>query len=187
MKITEIITENAVFDAERDRDRMIEFYKKKLAQATDPKDIDWYKQQLAKFSRGTNPKRYLSEPLQPMPTSGRGVMDTAHQGRDIPVAQGTFVAAPEAGTVTEVGNDDPKGQGVSRGGYVIIQTETGEHKFFHLSKVTARAGKEVKRGQVIGSSGGQPGTSGAGNSTGPHLHWEYRINGKIVDPLSYLR
>jgi murein DD-endopeptidase MepM/ murein hydrolase activator NlpD len=187
MLIEEIIAERDVFDPERDRDRLIDHIKNKIAQSTDPAAIAQYKEILTKFARGTNPSRYLSEPLQPMPTSGRGIMDKQHNGRDIPVNVGTYVVAPEAGTITAVGNDDPDGKGIGRGGYVVLTTRTGEHRFFHLSETLVTAGKEVKRGQVVAKSGGQPGKSGAGYSTGPHLHWEYRIKGQVVDPLSYLR
>ena len=185
MRIEEFITEDLDLET-LNRAKLINWIKGKLEATTDPAAKRQYQDMLNRFGP-SNPNRYLSEPLQPMPTSGRGIMDTKHQGRDIPVAVGTYVVAPEAGTITAVGNDDPNGKGIGRGGYVVLTTRTGEHRFFHLSETLVKAGKEVKRGQVVAKSGGARGAFGAGYSTGPHLHWEYRIDGQVVDPLSYLR
>jgi murein DD-endopeptidase len=50
-------------------------------------------------------------------------------------------------------------------------------RYLHLSKALVRKGQRVTRGQVIALSGN------TGRSTGPHLHYEFHINGKPVDPL----
>jgi murein DD-endopeptidase MepM/ murein hydrolase activator NlpD len=186
MKIQEIITEEELDLEKLDRPMLLSWIQRRLETATDPASIKKFQDMLAKFGPA-NPSRYLSNPLEPMPASGRGVKPGNHLGRDIPVQAGTYVIAPESGTVSDAGNDDPDGKGIERGGFVILQTSTGEHQFFHLSEVMSKPGKKVHRGQVLGKSGGQPGKRGSGYSTGPHLHWEYRIKGEVVDPLSYLR
>jgi hypothetical protein len=56
----------------------------------------------------------------------------------------------------------------------------------HLSKFLVEQGQIVKKGHIIGLSGGAKGTVGAGTSTGPHLHWEYRKDGIPTDPTPFI-
>lgn len=58
--------------------------------------------------------------------------------------------------------------------------------YCHLSEFKVSQGQEVSQGQVIALSGGEPGTPGAGVSTGPHLHFGMQLNGEWVDPLLYV-
>ena len=66
-------------------------------------------------------------------------------------------------------------------GYVIYIQHPGgrETRYGHLSKILVSAGQQVSQGQKIALSGN------TGNSTGPHLHFELRINGTPVDPRNY--
>lgn len=98
-----------------------------------------------------------------------------HKGLDFTAPQGTPVYATGDGIV--------KVAGPSSGGYgnhVVIQHGYGyETLYGHLYRIKARLGQRVKRGEVIGWVGS------TGKSTGPHCHYEVRINGQEVDPVYF--
>lgn len=100
-----------------------------------------------------------------------------HGGIDIAVATGTTVAAAAEGRVIVAGWDDG-GCGnmvvIDHGGHLATQ-------YCHLSQIFVGVGQDVQRGQAIAASGS------TGNSTGPHLHFGVRVDGRPVDPMSYLR
>ena len=106
------------------------------------------------------------------PTKGAS---TYHKGVDWAVPRGTAVYASSGGTVTKAG------WGSGYGYVVYIRHPDGrETRYAHLNKVLVSAGQTVKQGQKIALSGN------TGRSTGPHLHFELRINGTAVNPLKYL-
>lgn len=98
-----------------------------------------------------------------------------HAGIDIGVPIGRPVRAADAGRVVLSG---PSG---GYGNYICIQ-HTGSLStcYAHNSRLGGRKGDRVRQGQVIARSGN------TGNSTGPHLHFETRVNGKPVNPMRYL-
>jgi murein DD-endopeptidase MepM/ murein hydrolase activator NlpD len=98
-----------------------------------------------------------------------------HAGIDIPVPEGTPIRAADSGRVALMGWVG------GYGNYTCIQ-HTGSLStcYAHQSSFATSNGANVSQGQVIGYSGN------TGNSTGPHLHFEVRINGSPVDPLGYL-
>jgi murein DD-endopeptidase MepM/ murein hydrolase activator NlpD len=98
-----------------------------------------------------------------------------HQGVDWAIAKGSTVMASSGGKVTKAGW--AKGYG-----YVVyIQHPDGkETRYGHLSKVLVSVGQTVRQGDKIALSGN------SGVSTGPHLHFEIRVNGTAVNPLKYL-
>lgn len=104
-----------------------------------------------------------------------------HPGVDMPQAVGTQVKAAAGGYVawTKTGR--------SYGNYMmIIHTNGLATVYAHLTKFVAKPDTFVSRGDVIGLSGGAPGATGAGLSTGPHLHFEVRKDGIPVNPEKYL-
>lgn len=107
--------------------------------------------------------------------------DHKHGGIDIPVAVGSAVSAPADGVVhIKMGGD--------YGNMVVIDHGGGvETRMAHLSAFDVKEGQAVQQGQVVGRSGGAKGASGAGNSTGPHMHYEVRVNGETVDPTQALK
>ena len=98
-----------------------------------------------------------------------------HTGLDIGADTGTPIHAAASGTVNSAGWN---------GGYgncVIIDHGDGLATLYgHQSRIAVSAGQMVNQGDVIGYVGS------TGNSTGPHLHFEVRVNGSPVDPLGYL-
>ena len=98
-----------------------------------------------------------------------------HAGVDIAVPSGTPVHASQAGTVRIAGWVS------GYGNYVCVQ-HTGSLStcYGHNTSLAVHVGQSVSRGQVISSSGC------TGHCFGPHVHFETRINGTPVDPMSYL-
>ena len=106
-----------------------------------------------------------------------------HPAIDIKAAQGSSIKAAASGYVA-IARD--AGRGYS---YIMIVHGNGLATVYgHVSRIFVAPDEYVVQGQAIGLSGGMPGTSGAGPlTTGPHLHFEIRLNGVPVDPLEYLR
>ncbi len=105
-----------------------------------------------------------------------------HVGTDFGVPQGTPLRATVDGTIVRHEND-------GLGAYVldIIADDGLLVRNGHLSRMDVGNGQRVKAGDIIGLTGGIPGTPGAGMSTGAHLHWELRRDrawsgGNWVDP-----
>lgn len=104
--------------------------------------------------------------------SGRVKM---HEGLDIGASRGTKILSPADGLITFSGKKPGFGH--------FVQIDHGygiETIYAHNSKNTIKKGEIVKRGQLIARVGN------TGYSTGPHLHYEVRINGTPVDPLYYI-
>ena len=101
---------------------------------------------------------------------------TVHTGIDLGIPTGTQVHAAKDGTVSKVAWD-PDGYG----NYLMIDHGGGLVTLYgHCSQIIAHVGQAVKAGDVVALSGN------TGHSTGSHLHFEVRINGKAVNPRGYL-
>ncbi|MEK7194135.1 MAG: peptidoglycan DD-metalloendopeptidase family protein [Patescibacteria group bacterium] len=94
-----------------------------------------------------------------------------HNGIDFRASVGTPVKSVRAGVVSGVGNTDDQFGCYSYGRWILIRHSNGVSSLYaHLSGSIVALGEDVTDGQTIGYSGGQPGQSGSGFSTGPHLH-----------------
>lgn len=99
-----------------------------------------------------------------------------HYGVDIAANTGTPIYAAMDGKVAVAGWES------GYGNVVKINHSNGTQSIYgHCSKLFVKAGQLVKKGQKIGAVGS------TGNSTGPHLHFEIRVNGKPVNPISYIK
>ncbi|MEI3851747.1 MULTISPECIES: M23 family metallopeptidase [Ensifer] len=98
-----------------------------------------------------------------------------HAGIDFRATVGTRIRAAAPGTVTNAG---------LTGGYGnMVEIDHGNgvsSRYAHLSAVLVKVGDQVTEGEVIAKSGN------TGRSTGPHLHYEIRLNGEAVDPIRFL-
>ncbi len=108
-------------------------------------------------------------------SSPGGVGSTNHEGIDISVPEGTPIRASASGTVIMASYNG------GYGNYTCIDHGSGLSTCYaHQSGYAVTTGQQVDQGQVIGYSGN------TGASTGPHLHFEVRINGAAQDPMGYL-
>ena len=102
-----------------------------------------------------------------------------HGGIDIATSYGTNIAAADGGTVVFAGR--ATGSMWSYGNLVIVDHGNGKQTYYgHCSSVLVSAGDKVYQGQPIAKVGS------TGRSTGNHCHFEVKINGTSVNPLSYL-
>ena len=115
-------------------------------------------------------------PVNGTVTSGfGGRWGRMHEGIDIGVPTGTPVYAADGGTVTTAGYTG------AYGNLVCIDHQNGmETRYGHNSSLVVHVGDKVYKGQLIAYAGS------TGRSTGPHCHFEIRVNGTAVNPLPYL-
>ena len=100
-----------------------------------------------------------------------------HTGIDIGASYGTDIISSADGVVTSVTYNEG-----GYGWYIVVYHGDGISTLYaHCSKVIAKTGQSVKRGQVIALVGS------TGASTGPHIHYEVRVNGAHTNPLNYVK
>lgn len=99
-----------------------------------------------------------------------------HEGLDFPAAVGTRINAAAGGIVSFAGPSADYGK------LIIIDHGSGlDTRYAHSSKLLVTVGQRVEKGQEIAEIGN------TGRSTGPHLHYEIRLNGNALDPRRYLK
>ncbi len=111
---------------------------------------------------------YRHDPI----TGGRRL----HAGQDMGGTRGTPIRATADGVVTFAGRQS------GYGNLIIIQHDFGfETRYGHLSSIGVRVGQRVSRGDRVGGMGN------TGRSTGVHLHYEIRVGGNPINPMTYIR
>lgn len=98
-----------------------------------------------------------------------------HEGIDVAAPMGAPIIAPASGVVTKVAYETGYGNTleIDHGNGIVT-------RYAHCSRIDVRSGQRVTRGQRIAAVGS------TGLATGPHLHYEIHINGKVVNPLTYV-
>lgn len=97
-----------------------------------------------------------------------------HYGIDVAANKGTNICAAIGGEVTAATTDDAYGK------YIMIQTDNLVTLYAHCSELKVKKGQKIKQGEVIGKVGS------TGWATGPHLHFEIRLDGRLVNPADVL-
>jgi murein DD-endopeptidase MepM/ murein hydrolase activator NlpD len=122
-----------------------------------------------------------TEPEQPampvgLPLQGRISQEfhASHRALDFAVPIGTPVQATMPGTVTFAGADQR-----GYGNLVVVENGAYQTYYAHNSEINVQVGQPVSAGMIVGLSGN------TGNSTGPHLHYEIRLNDRTVDPTPF--
>ncbi len=106
----------------------------------------------------------------------KGAGTRMHSGTDFAASSGTPIYATADGVVTFASWDSGYGR------HVKIQHDFGiETSYAHLSQIRVSSGQKVSRGDRIGDMGS------SGRSTGTHLHYEVRFNGRAVNPMTFIR
>lgn len=105
---------------------------------------------------------------------------------DVGIRVGTPLFAMTDGIISAVVADagiySPGGSGRCGNTVVLDGVDGARYTYCHLSLVTVAAGTDIAAGEPVGLSGGEPGTPGAGNTTGPHLHLSVRAYGQLICP-----
>lgn len=119
-------------------------------------------------TRMTSAFGYRRDPI----TGGRRL----HAGQDFGGDRGTPITATADGVVITAGRQS------GYGNMVVIRHDFGfETRYAHLSSIAVREGQRVSRGDRVGGMGN------TGRSTGVHLHYEIRVNGTPINPMTYMR
>ncbi len=129
----------------------------------------------------------------PVPSCFTQTTYSGHTGIDIPGAYGASIHASAAGKVITVVTGQKRNPGIgglaSYGNYVVIDhgnlNGTNYKTYYaHMSTVSVSVGQTVKQGTVIGGIGNSGNTWGR---TGTHLHFEFRVNNRAVNPNRYVK
>lgn len=132
---------------------------------------------LKKFVSPTDSQRYTANfgDIRTYEYTNGKSSSSSHYGNDYGIPTGSEVKAANEGRVVMAENR------ISTGWSVVIEHLPGLYSlYYHMSELKVKEGDMVKQGELIGKSGA------TGLATGPHLHWEMRLNGSAVRPEFFL-
>jgi len=132
---------------------------------------------LKKFTSPTDSQRYTAHfgDIRTYTYTNGKSSSSSHYGNDYGIPTGTDVRAANEGRVVMAETR------ISTGWSVVIEHLPGLYSlYYHMSELKVKEGDYVKQGDLIGKSGA------TGLATGPHLHWEMRLNGSAVRPEFFL-
>ena len=145
-------------------------------------DDDSVRDDLPSTPPGSQPSEILEYTVSggdlPSAYPGRGAPGHGYPGRDYQIPVGKAITVFKPGKVSYAALHSS-----GYGNLVVIDHNDGSKSYYaHLSKINVNVGDEIKENEkvVVGLTGGEAGAPGAGNSTGPHLHFEVRKNGRQV-------
>lgn len=184
-----------LFDSRKDVENSVQKISQKLAEKEIPSDIGFdllEKMDVLNTLKEKDPSStFLSWPILPVSTLNYLFKDSTFlqknwyesHGIEIPVEQGTPIYAPANAVVYQVFDRD----GLALNWIVLAHKYELMSVFMYVNKALVKAGDVVSRGQLIGYSGGEPGTKGAGFiSRGPNATFQVLRKGKFIDPLALL-
>lgn len=185
--LSPVFRKEEVFISEKERPRiasrlyqdMLELHRESMERIEDFQELAKYLQAQESFLhaipslwpvQGRITSRFGDTRINPASGGAR-----PHMGLDIASPKGTPIVAPAAGVVIAAGREPQYGMmiAINHGhGYTTV--------YGHLQKILVKVGQKVEERQQIGLVGS------TGSSTGPHLHYEVRLNGRYMNPARYL-
>ena len=174
------INEKEAADAQAEKDALNRQLEEELKEIKDPPSTSSTTSTTTKVPAYTGGKMAWPVPAGGRITSPFGYRSYPsaglHTGLDIAIAQGNTIVAAASGTVIRVVHGT-----TGYGKYLMINHGNGTVTLYgHTSKIVVAVGQTVSKGQKIAEIGS------TGFSTGPHLHFEVRLNGKAVNPIGYI-
>jgi hypothetical protein len=139
---------------------------------------------MIQFGNITNSgKARISSPFGPRNIGGRASKN--HKGIDLSYPSGTQITSPLDGVIEKASPNAGNCGGIITINHGEFNGKNIKTKYCHVKKIDVSKGDQVKKGEVVGLSGGGKNDPGRGNAMGAHIHFEVLENGVQVNPKSY--
>lgn len=139
---------------------------------------------MAQFGNITNSgKARISSPFGPRNIGGRASRN--HKGIDLSYPSGTQITSPLDGVIEKANPRAGNCGGIITINHGTFNGKNVKTKYCHVKRLDVEKGQQVKKGDIVGLSGGGKNDVGRGNAMGAHIHFEVWENGTPVNPKSY--